>query len=130
MLSGGSLQRKGGGEAFDPFLAAAMMELAIYDGACNLCTVRVWKDAAASAACFFCRIMVQYRIRSQKCVNLPRKSFQGAHKSQPANSLLQDEDLLDRGKAGESCDQGIGERWKRRACRGLSSWDANLVPAK
>jgi hypothetical protein len=53
-------------------------------------------------------------------------------KSQPANSLLQDEDLPDRRKAGESCDQGIGERWKRRACRGLSSCNilANLVPGQ
>ena len=43
---------------------------------------------------------------------------------------LQDKNLVDRRKAGQSCDQGIGERWRRRACRGLSSWNANLVPAK
>ena len=52
------------------------------------------------------------------------------YQSQPANSLLQDKNLVDRREAGESCDQGIGERWRRRACRGLSSWNANLVPAE
>lgn len=84
-----------------------------WDAGVNLCTVALGEVAAALAACFFCRIVVPYRIRSRFWVIC----MAGRSKYlQPWQCPLQNEDDFDRGKVWQGGDQGEGEEWKGRAC--------------